>query len=149
MKKELVVSIRISQPGHSEFCCRPFLVAEDRPVCCRLFNSITDLYPLDAKSTPALSCDNQTCCRTTPIRMATIKGKKENNVGCGCREIGTVGGNVKLYIWSSCCGLAGLEPNIVSMRIWVRSLASLSRLSHLCCKLRHRLKMHLIWCCCE
>ena len=39
--------------------------------------------------------------------------------------------------WSSCCGSAGEEPSIVSLRMWVQSLASLSGLRVWCC---HRLQ---------
>ena len=46
--------------------------------------------------------------------------------------------------WSSHCGSADQGPDMVSVRIEVRSLASLSglRIWH-CCKLQHRLKMQL------
>ena len=45
---------------------------------------------------------------------------------------------------SSCCGLVGLRPDVVSVRLWVQSLASLSglRIQH-CHKLQHKSQMWL------
>ena len=42
-------------------------------------------------------------------------------------------------LWSFCCGSAGKEPNIVSMRMQVQSLVLISGLRiWCCCKLWHR-----------
>ena len=55
------------------------------------------------------------------------------------------------YSWSLCCGSVGKKSAIVSMRIWVQSLALLIglRIWH-CCKLYHRCGLDLaflwLWC---
>ena len=47
------------------------------------------------------------------------------------------------YSRSSCCGSEGQEPDIVSVRMWVQSLTSLSGLRiHCGCKLQHRSQIH-------
>ena len=50
-----------------------------------------------------------------------------------------VGGSLRTFSGISCCGSAGEGPDVVSVGMWVSSLASLSGLRIWCChKLRHR-----------
>ena len=53
----------------------------------------------------------------------------------------------KMYSSSSCCGSEGSGHDVISVRMWVRSLTLLSglRIQH-CHKLRHRLQMRLRSC---